>query len=137
MQSVTIPLQARNLPAEIQRPETDFKIDYQTRRDDQDREVVCKVALPAERTFKRSVTPPLQARDRLEGHKRLMTEFKIDYQTRRDNKGHEIVYKVYLPSTYKGWVIMAEKKDAASPAIEELVPDSPVGHIRLRYFATV
>lgn len=60
-----------------------------------------------------------------------MAEFKIDYQMRRDNNGQDSVYRVYLPSTYKGWAIMAEKKDAASPRVEEQSPEISVGHLHL------
>ena len=74
----------------------------------------------AERQFLQSVTVPLQAGYPTVDQKRSMTEFKIGYQISRDNKGKEAVYKVYLPSRHKGWVIMAEKN---------------VSHLRLRdYF---
>ena len=56
-----------------------------------------------------------------------MTDFKIDYQVRRDNKGQDSVYRVYIPSKYKGWLIMAEKTDTASPRVEALQPDVSVG----------
>lgn len=61
-----------------------------------------------------------------------MTEFKIDYQTGRGSEGKDIVYKVYLPSAYKGYVIMVEKKDATSPVVEDLPLGIPVSHICLR-----
>lgn len=83
-------------------------------------------------TFMLSVTLPPPAQDLPVLHKKSMTEFKIDYAVRRDNKGQECVYKVYLPSTYKGWAIMVEKKDAASPRLEELQPDISVGDLHLR-----
>ena len=63
--------------------------------------------------------------------KRCMTEFKIDYQTRRDSRGKELVYKVYLPSRHKGWAITAIKKDAINPMVEESSSDIFVSHIRL------
>lgn len=65
--------------------------------------------------------------------KRVTAEFKVDYQVRRDDRGHETVYKVYLPSTYKGWAIMVEKQDDDDPRSEKLRPDISVGcsHLRL------
>ena len=78
-----------------------------------------------------SVTIPLQVQIPTVDPKRCMTEFKIDYQTRRDSRGKEIVYKVYLPSRHKGWAITAQKKDATNPRVEELSPDILVSHIRL------
>lgn len=87
---------------------------------------------PAQTQIMRSVTIPLQAPNHPPvNHKRLMNEFKIDYQTRRGSKGKDIVYKVYLPSAYKGYVIMVEKKDATSPGVEDLLLGSSVSHICL------
>ena len=62
----------------------------------------------------------------------FMTAFKIDYAVRRDNLGQECVYKVCLPSTYKGWAITVEKKEAASPRLEQSQPDISVGDLHLR-----
>ena len=81
-----------------------------------------------------SVTIPLQVQTPTVDPKRCMTEFKIDYQIRRDSRGKEMVYKVYLPSRYKGWAITAEKKDATSPEVEESSPDIFVSHICLGNF---
>ena len=89
---------------------------------------------PAERQFLQSVTVPFQAQDPTVDHKRCMTEYKIDYHVQRDSKGKESVNKVYLPSRYKGWVIMAEKKDAAGPEVEEPPSDISVSHIQLRHY---
>ena len=86
---------------------------------------------PVERQFMQSVTIPLQVQTPTVDPKRYMTEFKIDYQTRRDNRGKEMVYKVYLPSRYKGWAITAEKKDATNPEVEESWPEIFVSHICL------
>lgn len=61
-----------------------------------------------------------------------MTEFKIDYQVRQDDGGQEYVYKAYLPSTHKGWAIMAERNDATSPYGVGLPPQIYVGHVHLR-----
>lgn len=80
-----------------------------------------------DRVFMLSVTIPSPAQTLPVLHKKHMAEFKIDYQVRRDNKVQESVYKVYLPSTYKGWAIMAEKEDAGSPRVEALQPDVSVG----------
>lgn len=89
----------------------------------------------AEMRSMRSVTIPLQSPNHPPvNHKRLMTEFKIDYQTRRGSKGKDIVYKVYLPSAYKGYVIVAEKKDATSPEVEDLPLGISVCHICLRAY---
>lgn len=63
-----------------------------------------------------------------------MTDFKIDYQVHRDNRGQDSVYKVYIPSKHKGWLIMAEKKDAASPRVEALQPDVPVRDCLQKHF---
>lgn len=49
---------------------------------------------PAERQFMLSVTIPLQVQPPTVDPKRCTSEFKIDYQTRRDSRGKEIVYKV-------------------------------------------
>lgn len=70
-------------------------------------------------------------------HKTLMTDFKIDYQVGRDNKGQESVYRVYIPSAHKGWAIMADKEDAASARVEALQRDIFVCDLRLRkhYFS--
>ena len=81
--------------------------------------------------FMRSVTIPSQAQKSPCHHKSPMTEFKIDYQVRQDNRGQEHVYKVYLPSTYKGWAIMAERKDATSPYGVGLPQQISVGHLYL------
>lgn len=55
-----------------------------------------------------------------------MTDFKIDYQVRRDNKAQDSVYKVYIPSQHKGWVFMAQKNDATSSRAAVLQPDVSV-----------
>ena len=73
-----------------------------------------------------SVEIPSQVQDLPVHHKTLMTDFKIDYHVRRDNKGQDSVYRVYFPSRYKGWVIMAEKNDAAGPRPAALQPDVAV-----------
>lgn len=86
---------------------------------------------PAEMQFMQSVTIPLHVQTPTVDPKRSMTEFKIDYQTRHDNRGKETVYKVYLPSRYKGWAITAEKKNATSSELEESSLDVFVSHIRL------
>lgn len=71
-------------------------------------------------------------------HKTLLTDFKIDYQVRRDNRGQDSVYKVYIPSKHKGWLIMADKKDTASPRAEALQPDVPVrDHLQKYFFPSV
>ena len=79
----------------------------------------------------RSVTIPLQVQPPTVDPKRCTSEFKIDYQTRRDSRGKEIVYKVYLPSRHKGWAITAEKKDATNARVEESSPDIFVSRIHL------
>ena len=81
-----------------------------------------------------SVTIPLQAPNPPVGHKRFMTEFRIDYQTRRGSNGRDFVYKVLLPSAYKGYAIMVEKKDSTSPSIEGLPLEISVSHIRLQVY---
>ena len=86
---------------------------------------------PVEMQFVQSVTTPLQVQTPIVDPKRSMTGFKIDYQTRRDSRGKETVYKVYLPSSYKGWVITAEKKDATDSEVEESSLEVLVSHIRL------
>lgn len=79
-----------------------------------------------------SVTVPSQSQNFPVYHKTLMTDFKIDYQVRRDNKGQDYVYRVYIPSKYKGWVVMAENNDAASPRAAALQPDVSVGdHLQI------
>ena len=60
-----------------------------------------------------------------------MTEFKIDYQVCRNNKGQEYVYKAYIPSAYKGWAITAERENAASLRVEALQLDISVGDLHL------
>ena len=75
---------------------------------------------------------PLQVRKFPADPKKGMTEFKIDYQTRRDNGDKDYVCKVYLPSPHKGWVIMAERTDAVSPRAKEMRPGISVGLIRFR-----
>ena len=79
-----------------------------------------------------SVTIPSLAQNLPLHHKTLMTEFKIEYQIRRDSEGKESVHKVYLPSTYKGWAITAERKDAASPGAEAFPSEIPVGDLQFR-----
>ena len=86
---------------------------------------------PVERQFMQSVTIPLPLQIPTVDPKRCMTEFKIDYQIRRDSRGKAIVYKVYLPSRYKGWAITAEKKDVTNREVEESSPDIFVCHIYL------
>ena len=86
---------------------------------------------PAEKQFMQSVTIPVQVQTPTIDPKRCMSEFKIDYQTRRDSRGKEIVYKVYLPSRHKGWAITAHRKDAANPRVEESSPDIFVSRIHL------
>ena len=81
-----------------------------------------------------SVTIPLHVSSPTVDPKRSMTEFKIDYQIMRDSRGKEIVYKVYLPTKYKGWAITAEKKNATSPEVQESSPDTLVSHICLWNF---
>lgn len=85
----------------------------------------------AGKSFMRCVRIPSQAQKSPVNHQTLMTEFKIDYQVRKDKKGLKSVHKVYLPSTWKGWAIMAEKKDAASPCGAELPREISVGHLHL------
>ena len=84
-----------------------------------------------------SVTIPSQAQNLLLHHKTLMSDFKIDYQVRRDNNGQESVHKVYIPSKYKGWLIMAEKEDAASPRADALQPNVPVRDHQKYFFPSV
>ena len=79
-----------------------------------------------------SMNMPLQVRKFPADQKKGMSEFKIDYQTRRDKRGKDYVCKVYLPSPHKGWVIMAERTDAVSPRAKELRPEISVGRIRFR-----
>ena len=64
--------------------------------------------------------------------KKVMTEFMVDYQIRRDSTGKDTVYKVYLPFPHKGRIIMAERKHAVSPWAEELRPVTSVGRIRFQ-----
>lgn len=64
--------------------------------------------------------------------KRATTNFKVDYQIRRDNTGEGTVYKVYLSSPHNGRTVMAERKDAVSPWPIELIPVTSVGRIRFR-----
>ena len=83
---------------------------------------------PAEWQCMQSVTidPPAQMLP--VQRKRLMTRFEITYSTNHDNK----VYKVCLPSMYKGWAITAENKDAASPGVEEVASEITVSHNHFR-----
>lgn len=88
-----------------------------------------------EMQFVQSVTIPLQAPNPPPvNHKRVTTEFKIDYQTRRGSNGKDVVYKVYLPSAYKGYVIMVEKKDTTRPGVENLPLGSSVSHLCLENY---
>ena len=64
--------------------------------------------------------------------KKVMTEFKVDYQIRRDSTGEDTVYKVYFSSPHNGRIIMAKRKDAVSPWPKELRPVTSVGRIRFR-----
>ena len=84
------------------------------------------------RQFMKSVTIPLQAQDRLVQHNTHVVGFNIDYKVRLDENSHESVYKVCMPSGYKGWVTIAEKDDAASPVVEDLPAEISVGHPRLK-----
>lgn len=84
------------------------------------------------RQFVTSVTIPLQAQDRLVQHNTHTMEFKIDYKVRLDKNGHESVYKVCMPSRYKGWATIAEKDDAASLVIGDLPEEISVGHPHLK-----
>ena len=84
------------------------------------------------RQIMKSVTIPLQAQDRLVQHNTHMMGFKIDYKVRLDENGHEFVYKVCMPSRYKGWVSIAEKDDAASLVVEDLPAEISVGHPHLK-----
>ena len=128
MPSVQTPLQSPNPSGDHRRNMTEFKIDYQTYRDGKGKELVYRVCLPsiateslsAERTSIASLASPLQYRKLPGGHRQRMAEFKIDYQTRRDHKGKEEVYKVVLPSAHKGWAIVAEKSDDLESEEEEL-----------------
>ena len=95
-----------------------------------DRESV-KTESPSIQIMK-SVTIPLQAQDRLVQHNTHTVEFKIDYKVRLDKNGHDSVYKVCIPSRYKGWVTVAEKDDAASPVVEDLPAEISVGHPRFK-----
>ena len=84
------------------------------------------------RQFVKSVTIPLQAQDRLVQRNTHTMEFKIDYKVRLDKNGHESVYKVCMPSRYKGWATIAEKDDAASLVMEDLPEEISVGHPHLK-----
>ena len=83
------------------------------------------------RQIMKSVTIPLQAQDRLVQHNTHIVEFKIDYKVRLDKNGRDSVYKVCIPSRYKGWVTIAEKDDVASPVVEGLPAEISVGHPHL------
>ncbi len=131
MQSMTIPLQARDLSIDRTRRMTEFKIKYRVHRDNKGKEYVYEVYLPPtieQSAIMQSTTIPLQSRHLPVDHKRIMAEFKIDYHTRRDHRGNDSVCRVFIPSTYKGYVITAERKDATSLEAEELSPDFTVGH---------
>lgn len=126
MCSVTIPPQAPKPLVHHQASMNEFKIDYQVRRDDEGHEYVHRVHLPS------------TARKLPVHHKTPINEFKIDYHVRRDNEGQEYVHRVYLPSTYKGWAIMVERNDTASPRMAPLQPDSSVGvHLNQYLFPQV
>ena len=84
------------------------------------------------RQYMKSVTVPLQAHDRLVQHNTHMMEFKIDYNVRLDKNRHESVYKVCMPSRYKGWATIAEKDDDASLVVEDLPAEISVGHPHLK-----
>ena len=84
------------------------------------------------RQFMKSVTIPVQVQDCVVQHNTHVVEFKIDYKVRLDENGHESVYKVCMPSGYKGWVTIAEKDDAASPIVEDLPAEISVGHPHLK-----
>ena len=92
---------------------------------------------PPGREFMQPVNIPLQVPKFPADQKKGTSEFKIDYQTRRDNRGKDYVCKVYLPSPHKGWVIMAERTDAVSPGAPELRPESSVGSICFRVYSTI
>ena len=134
--SVTVPEKTRNHSENHKTPMTEFKIDYQTRRDENGRESVYKVCLPqipqplvpAGTSSLPSVTLPMQSQNSPGDRRRRMAEFKIDYQTRRDEKGREFVYRVCLPSTYKGWAFIVEKKNVTSPRAEEVPTVALVSH---------
>ena len=96
----------------------------------QDQESV-KTESPS-RQFMKSVTIPLQAQDRLVQHSTHIVEFKIDYKVRLDKNGHDSVYKVCMPSRYKGWATIAEKDPAASPVVKDLPAKISVGHPHLK-----
>ena len=64
--------------------------------------------------------------------KKVMTEFMVDYQIRRDSTGKDTVYKVYLPFPHQGRIMMAERSDAVSPRAKEIRPGISVGLIRFQ-----